>query len=686
MAEIFWETRPYSAHRSFPAIRALRTTHIRSDIQGLRAIAVLAVLLSHIWPGLLPGGFVGVDVFFVVSGYLITGSLFQELQQTGHIALSRFYVRRIKRLLPAATLVLLVVAVLSLWLVPPSRWEETAIEILASAFYVENWRLAWLAVDYLGSENTASPVRHFWSLSVEEQFYVFWPLMLMAVAAASRRFATLRAGVAIALLLIIVLSLSASVLLTQTQRESAYFLTSTRIWELSLGGLLAITVLPDLSRRVREAMRTIGLAAIALAALAFSAETAFPGYAALLPTLGCALVLAAGTDSDAWSITRLLSARPAQYLGDLSYPVYLWHWPIVIFAGHYATGGISFPLGLTLVASTVAVAHISKRFLEDPIRYSKIDPKKALAFITGFSVCCIVAAVVVYDQFALRIMNIHAESPNYPGARAFLAGAPVPAVDAPIPPPIFLKQDKGEVYKDDCHLGHGATTLTPCRYGPETGRKVVLMGDSHAAQWAPALIPEVTRLGWHLETQTKSSCPVFRENIKKQKDAQVFCKKWAENVLESLRNSPPDLVILAQAKSYQLADVTGQEPRMEVASAIAGVWRELLALGIKVVAIRDTPKLAFDPGACIARDPGCYARQSEIMGDDPILAAHGLVPQVPVVDMTDAVCQDGKCPMVVGNVVVWRDLHHLTASYARTTATVLAARLAEAAGEPPARR
>jgi peptidoglycan/LPS O-acetylase OafA/YrhL len=684
MAEIFWETRPYSARRTIPETQAIPKAHIRSDVQGLRAVAVLAVLLSHIWPGVLPGGFVGVDVFFVISGYLITGSLFEELQRTGHIALLRFYIRRIKRLLPAATLVLLVVAVLSLCVLPPSRWEETAIEILASAFYVENWRLAWLAVDYMSADNAASPVQHFWSLSVEEQFYVFWPLMLIAVGAASRRFADLRTAVAISLLAIIAISFTASVVLTETQREAAYFVTYGRIWQLGLGGLLAITVLPDLSRRVREAMRTIGLAAIVLAAVAFSAETVFPGYAALLPTLGCAFVLAAGTDSDTWSLSRVLSARPAQYLGDLSYSVYLWHWPMVVFAGHYVAGGMTLPLGLTLIAATLAIAHVSKRFVEDPIRYANIDTKKALACIIGFSVCCIGGSVVIYNEFALRIINVYAESPNYPGARAFLAGADVPHVEAPIPPPVFLKQDKAEVYKDNCHLSHNDTTLNPCRFGSGTGMKVVLMGDSHAAQWVPALISEVDRLGWRLETHTKSSCPVFRETIKKQRDAHVYCKKWAENLLQYLRDFPPDLVILAQAKSYRLTQATGRESPMQVAAALAAVWQELLDLGIKVVAIRDTPKLPFDPGECIARDPDCYAKQSEIMGEDPTLLAHGMVPEVPVIDMTDAVCKDGKCPMVVGNVVVWRDMHHLTASYSRTTATALAARIAEAASGLPA--
>jgi hypothetical protein len=502
---------------------------------------------------------------------------------------------------------------------------------------------------------------------------------MIGAAAIARRFVDPRRAVAISLLLIIAMSFSASVVLTEIKREAAYFLTYTRIWQLGVGALLAIAVLPDFSPRIREIMRTIGLGAIVLAAFGFSAQTDFPGYAALLPTLGCALVLAAGSDSDAWSISRLLTARPAQYLGDISYSVYLWHWPMVVFVGHYAPDGINLSLGLTIVAATIVIAHMSKRFLEDPIRYSKIDTRKALAFATGLAICCIIGATAIYQHFALQLIKVHADSPNYPGARAFLAGADVPQVDAPIPPSIFLKKDKAEVYKDNCHVNFEDSDLTPCRYGPEGGVKVVLMGDSHAANWAPALISQAQDMGWRLETHTKSACPVFRGTVERASGAYLACKKWADSLLQYLQKSRPDIIIVAQSRSYQLAETKGREPRSEVATAVAGVWRELLALGIKVVAIRDTPKRHYEAGECVASDTGCHVEQSKVLGDDdPILMAHGLVPEVPVIDMTDAVCQNGKCPMVIGNVVVWRDREHLTASYSRTVATALTARIVEA--------
>ena len=680
MAELFWRTHQYSAQPRILKAQTIPTKQFRSDIQGLRAIAVLAVLLSHIWPSLIPGGFIGVDVFFVISGYLITGSLFQELQRTGHIALTRFYVRRMKRLLPAATLVLIVVSVLTICLLPPPRWEDTIIEVLASAFYVENWRLAWLAVDYFGAENAASPVQHFWSLSIEEQFYIFWPLMMMAAGLALRRFADLRLAVLMPLLLITAMSFSASVVVSEIRPEAAYFLTYTRIWELGLGGVLSIAVLPGVSLRVQETMRTIGLAAIMLAAFAYSSDMAFPGYAALLPTLGCALVIAAGTGGDAGSASKVLAVRPVQYLGDISYSVYLWHWPMVVFAGYYVRDGMTLSLGLMLIAAAIAFAHLSKRFVEDPIRYSDMNTKKAFAFVTGITVSCIIGALAIYHHVALQFINDYTDSSQYPGARAFLAGAKVPDVDIPMPPLVFLKKDKAEVYKENCHVSREDTALTPCIYGPGTGMKVVLMGDSHAANWAPALIAKADEMGWRLETHTKSACPVFRGTIEKSGRPYLHCDKWRENLLRYLHAAPPDLIVFAQSRFQKLVATTGRKSRDEVAAAVASVWRELLALGIKVVAIRDTPNLPFKPGACIARDPDCYAEQSKVLGDDdPILIAHDLVPEVPVINMTDAVCRNGKCPMVVGNVIVWRDGGHLTASYSRSLAAVLAARIDEAA-------
>jgi len=439
--------------------------------------------------------------------------------------------------------------------------------------------------------------------------------------------------------------------------------------------------------RIREIMRTAGLAAIVASALGYSAGTAFPGYAALLPVLGCAMVIAAGSQSGEWSAQRLLASPPAQYLGDMSYSIYLWHWPLVVFAGLHAPGGISLSLGGALLTATLAIAYLSKRFVEDPIRYATISTGKALAFSGGFIALCIVGAMTIYHYFAVGMMSTHVDLRNYPGANAIFTGAIVPSVDAPMPPLMLLRKDKSETYRSNCHVSSEDAELNPCQYGPVSAPvKVVLIGDSHAANWAPSLIQQADELGWRVEINTKSACLFSKELIPQKDGLYLSCAEWSKSLLKRLRETHPDIVVIAQLGTYRLANDTGQEPAKQVAGAVADVWRDLLASGIKVVAIRDTPQLPFDPGECVARDPKCFAEQAgALRGDDPLLMAHALLPEVPVIDMTDAVCRDARCPMVVGNVIVWRDTGHLTASYARTLGAVLTTRITNAANEAPPR-
>lgn len=481
----------------------------KAEIQGLRAIAVGSVLLFHLWPNMLPGGYVGVDVFFVISGYLITGLLFREAASTGTISLTRFYERRIRRLLPAATAVLLAVAA-CLPLLPHARWQDTAYEIAASALYVENWRLAWLAVDYLGAENAPSPVQHYWSLSIEEQFYIVWPLIMIGVLVLAKG-RTLRRTLWIALACIAVVSLAASVILTANDQATAYFVTHTRMWELALGGLLALSVLPDMSDGLRETLRIAGLAAIGFACVAFSSATEFPGAAALVPTLGGALVISAGSSNRPASTYRLLASSPAQWLGDVSYSIYLWHWPLIIFAGTLLSQShLSAKAGAVVLAASLLLAWLSYKFIEQPFRH---PGRRAFpALVAGAA--SIASVVLVSGAALLTVRGSGAEiavpSATYPGALALVSGAPVPQVSAPIPPLAKVPQDMPDAYRTDCHLDQKMSELHPCVFGPENASfRLLLSGDSHAANWIPALQALAEKRGWRVETHTKSACQLW---------------------------------------------------------------------------------------------------------------------------------------------------------------------------------
>lgn len=652
----------------------------RPEIQGLRAIAVLSVVLFHIWPDLVPGGYVGVDVFFVISGYLITSMLFRELQSEGSISLLRFYERRVRRLLPAATFVLLAILVAMPLLLPASRWVETAAGVVASALYVENWRLAWLAVDYLGAENVPSPVQHYWSLSVEEQFYIVWPLLMMGAGALAAKIGRLRTAVLASMAAIIAASFISSVWITARSSETAYFVTHTRMWELGVGAMLALAVLPDFSLRTREMMRLGGLAAIVTACFAFSTKTAFPGYAALLPTLGCALIIAAGSKSGRVSVQRLLELPPAQYLGDISYSVYLWHWPIIIFFLSYRPGAIPVFEGAGILAASIVLSHLSKTYIEDPFRHPR--PGKALRTV-GYGVVSIAACVTVSGLFiaAASYQGAAGEPEQYPGAAALLHKAPIPKVDAPIPALSGLKGDLPAAYKDKCHLRPDVTDPKPCVFGdPEAQFHVALVGDSHAASWIPALDEAGKVRRWRVTSHTKSGCALSKEMLTIRGKPYTACKKWGEQTIANLLADRPDIIIMTQSSGARIYGSAGERDPEAAANSIMSLWADFRAAGIKVVAVRDTPRLPFDPGECLSKNPGCTVNRKEhdvFPLADPLILAAGEM-GVPLIDMTDALCTDKECPMVIGNVVVWRDWHHTTATYSRTLADVFADRVERA--------
>ena len=340
----------------------------RPDLEGLRAVAVILVLLYHAQVPWVSGGYVGVDVFFVLSGFLITGLLARELAATGRVDLPAFYARRARRLLPAASVTLLVTMVASALVLPPLRVPDVAGDTVAAAFYVSNMRFAIQATDYLGSALPPSPVLHFWSLGVEEQFYLFWPALLLfasGVAFRARRVSDGLRRLAIILAITFVLSLAISLWLTDVAQPWAFFSLPARAWELALGALLA---LPAAGRwvpaRAAPWLGWAGVVMVVLSGLVLDEATKFPGVAALLPTMGSALVIAAGLraaglspdaqataaspdaqadaspDAQADAPPRrnlrrfavpaaVLGLAPLRFFGRISYSLYLWHWPIL---------------------------------------------------------------------------------------------------------------------------------------------------------------------------------------------------------------------------------------------------------------------------------------------------------------------------------------------------------------------
>ena len=356
-----------------PKLRA--ETGFLAHVQALRAIAVLLVVIFHLWPAQLTGGFVGVDVFFGISGFLITGHLLREIESTGKVRLANFWARRIRRLLPAAFLVLGVSLAGTLLLMPTTVWRQITTSIGASALYVENWQLARDSVDYFASENIASPVQHYWSLSVEEQFYLVWPVLLLCAAALACRGDLIRFGRPARTVMVVVTggSLVYSVMISRSAQSFGYFSTFAHAWEFGLGALMAILLRRQLSLTspARAVMSWLGFAMILWAGFTFTGDTLFPGYAALLPLGGAMLVIAGGHSPARWGPSRLVSWKPVQYTGNISYSLYLWHWPLIVLlpfvTGHELSGAEK----VGVLAASFVLAGVTKVLVEDRFRSSR---------------------------------------------------------------------------------------------------------------------------------------------------------------------------------------------------------------------------------------------------------------------------------------------------------------------------
>lgn len=654
----------------------------RMDIQGLRALAVGLVLVFHVWPDALPGGYVGVDVFFVISGYLITGILLRQATG-GKIDFLVFYARRARRLLPAATATMLAVAIASFLWMPPIHWHDTAQDVIASAFYVMNWWLAATAGDYFASDAAPSPLQHFWSLAIEEQFYLIWPALIAGLVAMARRFGwDLVRTLGIGITVVVAASLAHSIVATTGDRAWAYFATTTRAWELAIGALLA-TAAPVQRTWWSAMLGAIGLAMIVMAAAFFDAISAFPGWIAALPVLGTAAVIYSGGMSGTNSfVHRALGSTVPRYLGGTSYSLYLWHWPLIIFAGFWTGSDHGLYSGALLIAGSVVLADLSKRFLEDPI-YKAHQPNASSRSGIYLGAGCLAAAAVA--GLALLVLpGAGRLSPNMNAADRYPGGATLARGYNHDHTPTLanIRQDIPADYRK-CHASTRAVEVTPCPPlgPPDATVDVAIVGDSHAGQWIPALAELAKGAGLRLHIYTKSSCPFTLAEVVSKGEVYGECSRWNGNLRAVLHTTRPAIVVSSASSVYRGRDGEGRTDAAAIAAGQQVLWRELETLGTQVVVIRDTPRPAragVDPAECLAqrdtRPADCSLARTEIVipeSEDPnVIGAQGMA-SVHLVDLTDRICSAAACDPIVGNVVVWRDNNHLTATYARTLAEAL---------------
>jgi hypothetical protein len=501
--------------------------------------------------------------------------------------------------------------------------------------------------------------------------------MIAALNIARRQGISSRRVFIVALGVIFVGSLASSVWITAYEPAWAYFVTYTRIWELALGGLLSLLIQGfRAGPSARAAISVAGLGAIMWSAFVYSPTTAFPGIAALVPTLGTALVIMGGDIR--LGFFRGLNARWLIYLGDRSYSIYLWHWPLIAFytVHHKETGPAD---GIGLIALTLLISHLSYQHIEQRYRHPRRSGEKTpLAYGMISILGCVAAASALQQILAVQASVVYPTNPDYPGSLAILSDINVPAVESPIPPLAALKNDLPAAYGERCHVPVKSSDVKPCRLGDPNGTQhIVLVGDSHAANWIPALDAAASARGWRLETHTKSGCSPLKLDVTLRGQAYEACSTWGKQVLAWLLEQRPEVVVFTQSVGQRLFPNERDDPMGDMTLALKDVWSDLLAAGIKVVAIRDTPRLPFDPDECLD-DTACAASLDDIFPRaDPIPMAAAEM-GVPLIDMTDAFCTSTSCPVVIGNIVVWRDRHHLTATFSRTIGAVLGDRIHQA--------
>lgn len=643
------------------ALGAVTTDRVsyRHDIQGLRAVAVLGVIVSHLGLPLGTGGFVGVDVFFVISGFVIFRKLLAEVEATGGIRVLRFWAQRAKRLMPNALLVLATTLAAAFVLLPGYRLAAIGNDVVSAALFASNIRFADLQVDYFHRLDPPSLVQHFWSLSVEEQFYLALPLALISlcfvIPAAKRRSpATILLGLIVA----------ASFLIEQQtlrgSQPAAFFLMHCRAWQFAIGALLALreadlSRLPDGLRRIGS---YLGALAILFAISTYTSETPYPGLHSVVPTVGALLLLGAPAGANGRSrLTAALSTAPMRWIGDRSYSLYLWHWPMLALAEQRFGGG---PLALTaaLLVALVA-AELSYEYVERPIhRASSLWPNRRLCY--AMAAC---PALVVAAGAGLGLAPPPADAA---GRNAAIAEA---------------SRDLSQIYADHCHLDVYVTQQPPCIYGDATSpRTVVLFGDSHAAEWFPAIAAAATQEHWKLQSWTKTSCPPAEVSIWYPGEKRYYreCDIWRKSILDRLVADPPNLVILGEYSGYSgwIKSPDGDGPIMTDTAADAIVTaglqqtiRALVATGTKIVLMRDNPSTFPGYKDCLAWQDNCPLDRSEALsGVDATLAISRQFPSVRLMDLADDICGPTVCPAKKDGLIVYQDQTHLTAAFSATLA------------------
>jgi peptidoglycan/LPS O-acetylase OafA/YrhL len=595
-----------------------------TQIQGLRALAAILVTVFH--ARLLPGGFIGVDIFYVISGYLITGLILREIEKTGTLDLRSFYQRRIKRLLPTSVFVLFVTAIFAWILFPPITRDALGRDLFAAATYISNYLFAWWQNDYQNLNATPSPFIHYWSLAVEEQFYLIWPIFILFLARYGKK--VILGGIAITTLG----SLLFSIYLTQVAPIWAFYSLPTRAWELGFGALLLF--IPETKKKIRI-LPWLGSFGITFASLNFNENTAFPGKNALIPVIATVVLIAS---IKYWPplFNDLSNSRVSQWLGAISYPLYLWHWPALVLPSSALGRPLRFYERFLCILLTIILAHFTSKYVEEPLRHKNLSPRT------------IYKGAIVTTASSLAVGTLIAFSTS---------SIITTKGDISYQFDLVKVMEKPAVYGDDCHVNYGETKSGFCTFGDKNSSEtIVLYGDSHAAQWFPTLEKLAKQRGFKLISLTKSACPAVDANRPDQGAfKQVHCTKWRQNSIERIAKIKPMAVITSSFQYFTPANegvsraTWWRDGQRKLLSDLKGSTDHLIY-------ISDTPRPLRDI-------PNCLASRNSRVCDSTQKTRVSIIFGFEVVNPTPWLCSS-FCPAIIDGTVAYRDASHISVEMA----------------------
>jgi peptidoglycan/LPS O-acetylase OafA/YrhL len=664
----------------------------RPEVEGLRALAVLMVVSYHIWFGRVSGG---VDVFLLISAFLLTGSFIRKVEAGKPLHLLHHWLHLFKRLVPAASVVLLAVFGATIAWLPQTRWSGIFHEGWASLAYLQNWALAASSVDYAAADHSAaSPLQHFWSQSIQGQVFILWPLIFASCAVITKATGkAYRTVLACTFGAVFAVSLAFSVYETSTNQAFAYFDTRARLWEFALGSLLAI-VLPLLNygRRTRVAMGWIGVAAMLSCGMLLQVQQQFPGYVALWPLVAACLIITAGDTGSRFGVDRILASKPLTFIGGNSYALYLWHWPALVIylslSGHETVSPLP---GAAIIAGSFAAAVLTTRLVERPIRnWNWASAGLWRPGLVLAACAALVAAPLVNVQHGLEApveeQAITAPSSPNPGAAALFPGyVNTAGTTAPLVPSLAQLSNQWPVWDGGCTpIGKSQWYRQRCEntWTGTPAKTIALVGSSHALMWSEPFVEMAKSRNWRVVSYTGGWCPL---TTGADTTVPEGCTDFIADSVGKVLDLKPDLFVTTSTRaSYNGTGTEYLDPDWD------DVVGRFTTAGIPVLAIRDSPRFDGSPVKsgpdCVAKHLADYsnctaARDINYAATAPTEALRGM-PGVTFLDFSNYFCPDAQCPAVIGNVVVYKDGNHLTATYLKTLTPAVEDALFAATGWP----